>query len=234
MSQKTVYVAFPSSEKLHQTTDGFIHRMNEGAKYPEPAVVEAIMSDFLDEALRAFFLAPTDLLGLSASMTRIVHLTSDTISGATHVVVKRASKKMDIKQNREAAKYMDSIRMQANDADGNLTWFVAFPISDHMASHAQSAIELAEAGEYEQARPRLTAFLHELTDVALHWYFEEPMKLLGFGPVMRKICSVAVETTRKASHGLINKVFTKLDDQQLTEAARYMDSLLVEGPKVDI
>lgn len=234
MSNTTVYVAFPSSDQLHQTTDGFIRRMAEGASRPEPATVESIMGRFLDEALDVFFTQPADLLGLSANMKRLVHLTTETISGATHIVVKRAAKKLDITQNRAAADYMDSMRIMVPDAQGNDVWYVSFPISDTMASHAQSAIELAEAGEIEQARPRLLAFLHELTDVAMIWYFEEPMKLMGFGPVMRKITKVAVETTRKASHGLIKKVIPKLDDKQLLEAARFMDSLLVEGPKQDI
>lgn len=233
MSQKTVYVAFPSSDHLHQTTDGFIQRMGSSSARPEPATVEDIMGTFLDEALHVFFTEPSQLLGLSSSMQRLVHLTTETISGATHIVVKRASKKLDLKQNQAAADYMDSMRIMVADGDGNEVWFVSFPISDAMASHAQSAIELAEAGEMDQARPRLTDFLHELTDVAMVWYFEEPMKLMGFGPVMRKISNIAVDTTRKASHSLIKKVIPKLDDQQLLKAARFTDSLLVEGPKSD-
>lgn len=233
MSSTTVYVAFPSSDHLHQTTDGFIRRMSEGAARPEPATVEDIMGTFLDESLNVFFTQPADLLGLSSSMKRLVHLTTETISGATHIVVRRASKKLDLKQNRAAADYMDSMRIMTSDAEGQDVWYVSFPISDAMASHAQSAIELAEAGEFDQARPRLLSFLHELTDVAMLWYFEKPMQLLGFGPVMRKINQVAVETTRKATHGLIKKVIPKLEDPQLLEAARFMDSLLVEGPRID-
>ena len=40
----TTYVAFRSSDDLHQTTDGFIQRMRDGASKPEPKVVEKIMS----------------------------------------------------------------------------------------------------------------------------------------------------------------------------------------------
>lgn len=230
MPSETVYVAFPSSEHLHHTTDGFIQRMRSGATRPEPEVVEEIMTRFLDEALETFFLAPSEMLGLGRAMKRIVHVTADTISRTSHMVVKRTAKKLDIQQNRDAAEYMDKMRMMHPDSQGNEIWYISFPISDAMARKARNAIELAEAGDLDQALPRLTDFLHELTDVALHWYFEEPMKLLGFGPVMKRIVSVAVETTRKATHSVIKRVFRHLEGEQIREAARYMDSLLVEGP----
>lgn len=230
MSSETVHVAFPASEQLHLTTDGFIRRMRDGADRPEPDTVEQIMTRFVDEALQVYFLQPSEMLGLSRGMKRVVHMTAETISRTTHMVVRRTAGKLDIRQNREAAEYMDKMRMMRPDSKGNEVWFISFPISDAMARKAYSAIELADNGNVDQALPRLTEFLHELTDVAMYWYFEEPMKLLGFGPVMRRIINGAVETTRKACHGVIKRVFRKLEGEQVQEAARYMDHLLVEGP----
>lgn len=226
----STYVAFRSSEILHTTTDGFIRRMNEGATRPDPHTIEAIMTRFLDEAIEAFFIVPSDLLGLSPNMKRVVHVTADTISKATHMVVKRTAKKLDIEQNRNAAVYMDLMRLMVPDQDGNEVWYVSFPISDGMAKRARTCIDLCLEGQTKQALPLFLEYLHELVDVAMHWYFEEPMKLMGFGPIMRKIVDVAVVTTRKATHSLINKVVANLDHEQLIEAARYMDSLLVVGP----
>lgn len=51
----TTYVAFPSSETLHRTTDGFIRRMNGGSRKAEPETVETIMKTFVEEALGTFF-----------------------------------------------------------------------------------------------------------------------------------------------------------------------------------
>ena len=233
MSAETIHVAFPASDRLHHTTDGFIKRMRAGSTRPEPDTVEKIMSRFVDEALETYFLTPSEMLGLGRTMKRIVHLTADTISRTTHGVVKRTARKLDINQNREAAEYMDRMRLCRADEQGNEVWYISFPISDTMARHARNAVELAEAGDTDQALPRLTDFLHELTDVAMYWYFEEPMKLLGFGPVMQRIINVAIETTRKACHSVIKRVFRKLDGPQVQEAARYLDALLVEGPYRD-
>ena len=233
MSAETIHVAFPASDRLHLTTDAFIERMRGSARQPEPDTVEEIMSRFLDEALETYFLTPSEMLGLGRGMKRIVHLAADTISRTAHGVLKRTVRKLDIDQNREAAEYMDKMRLLHTQAGGSEVWYIAFPVSDAMARHARNAIELAEAGDTDQALPRLTDFLHELTDVALYWYFEEPMRLLGFGPVMRRVVHVAIETTRKACHGVIRRVFRKLDGPQVQEAARYLDALLIEGPYRD-
>ena len=57
------YVAFRSSDDLHQTTDGFIQRMRDGARQPEPKGVEKIITTFIDEALDAVFLQHAALSG---------------------------------------------------------------------------------------------------------------------------------------------------------------------------
>lgn len=227
MSSKT-YVAFKSSERLYLNTDGFITRMYGGAKTPEPHTVEAIMNDFLDEALQAFFLDSAEFLGLGGGLRRVVHMAADTISKASHLIVKRTAKKLDIEQNRAAAEYMDTMRIKAPDESGEHVWFVAFPLEDSLAEKGNKAVELARSGEPRQSvASSMTDYLLEITDVALVWYFEEPMKLLGFGPIMRKLVDVGVETTRKTSKSVIRKVFVKLDDDQLRASADYIESLLL-------
>lgn len=226
MSSKT-YIAFRSSDRLHENTDGFIQRMNGGAQRPEPQVIEAIMNDFLDEALQAFFIEPQDFLGLGSGMRRVVNMAADTISKASHMVVKRTAKKLDIEQNRESARYMETMRIQAADSDGQPAWFVAFPIDQRMVEEARDAIGKARSGQEAAARQAMDSFLMKLADVGLHWYFEEPMKLMGFGPIMQKVVNVGVETTRKATKSVIRKVFAKLEGDQLRAAADYIESLML-------
>ena len=229
MSSTTTYVAFRSSTELFELTDGFIKRMREGSRKPEPQTIERIMKLFIEEALNAFFIQPTEQAGLSGGLQRIVNLTADTIGKATHVVVKSTAKKLDIEQNRRTADYMESIRKQL-DINGETLWHVAFPISDSMADKGRTGLQLAIDGDDKAAIPMMVEFFHELTDTALHWYFEEPMKLLGFGPIMRKVANVGVATTRKASHTAVDKIIPKLHGEELAVSARYSLGLLVEGP----
>lgn len=222
------YVAFQSTEQLHSTTDGFIQRMKAPQPRLEPATVEAIMTEFLQQALTVFFLRPSDLVGLSGGLKRAVALTADTINKASQLVVRRAAKKLDLAQHRQTADYMDEMRRMIPDADGTETWYVVFPIDSALADKLERARELCEANDPTAARPLLVEYLHEMTDVALHWYFERPIALLGFGPILRKVADVALHTTSKATHAVIRRVFAELEGEQVTHATLYMHSLLQE------
>lgn len=221
------HVAFRSSDGLHQQTDGFIRRMQAGATRPEPKEIEAIMGIFIEEALNAFIVRAAEAADLSSGMFRVVNMTCQTISKATHLVISRSAKKMDLQQNQAAADYMDQVRQPAPDDD---FWYVAFPVGEALASQGNNLPKLCENGDYQAARQEMVAYLLSLTDEAIDWYFERPMALLGFGPVLRKLASVGVETTRKASRSLINNLIPKLNEEQLAASARYQASMLVPLP----
>jgi hypothetical protein len=221
----TTYVAFRSSDDLHQTTDGFIQRMRDGASKPEPKVVEKIMTTFIDEALDAFFLQPAAMSGLSGTQKRLVQMASDTISKATRLVIGRSARKMDLEQNKAAAEYMDEIRFPGPD---HAYWYVAFPISDPLAAQGRGLADMAEDGTTNAAaRDEMVAYLRGVTDEALKWYFNKPIALLGFGPILRKVADVGVDTTRRASYGVINKVIPNLDNEQFMQSAVYYRSMQI-------
>ena len=224
----TTYIAFASSEHLHSTTDGFIHRMAQDSPRPEPETIETIMVSFLDEALDAFFVQPQEFLGLGSGIRRIVNMTVDTISKATRMVVTRTAKKMDLAQNHASAEYMDTMRLCHTDPENNETWYIAFPIDEALREQGELAIAAARKGYTQSARNQITEFLLALTDVGLYWYFEEPMKLMKFGPVIQRAVNMGVETTRKATKSTISKVFPKLDDEQLHAAADYIEGLMLK------
>ncbi len=220
------HVAFRSSDALHEKTDGFIRRMQDGASQPEPQNIEAIMSTFIDEALTAFIIRAAEAAQLSPGLMKVVNMTTQTINKATHLVVSRSARKLDLQQNRDAAQYMDQVRQPAPE---EAFWYVAFPVSDTLATQGKGLPDLCET-DPAKARAALTNYLLALNDQAIEWYFERPMALLQFGPVLRKLASVGVETTRKASRSLINNLVPKLDETQLKASAEYQASMLVMLP----
>lgn len=232
MTDHTTWVAFRSSEMLHNTTDGFIQRMRNGATRPEPETLDAIMSTFMKEVLHNFFIVPTEQANLPSSTQRIVQLAVDTISKASHLVIKSTVKKLDIDQNKRAAEYMDTVRFSIHKGDETI-WFVAFPLNDMMAAKGRKAFEQGIDGKGKQAMPALLEYFHQLTDIGVYWYFEEPIKLLRFGPIMRKIADVGIATTRKATHSVIDKVIPAMNEEQLVIACQYARMQLVDGPKRD-
>lgn len=220
----TPHVAFRSSDSLHQRTDAFIQRMNGGAKRPEPKEIEAIMAQFIEEALAAFITRAAQAADLSPGMFKVVNMTCSTISKTTHLVIGRSAKKMDLTQNQAAADYMDQVRHPATNGDH---WYVAFPVSEAHRAQCKDVIRLCQEGEEDKARRELAAYLLTLTDEAIDWYFQRPMALLGFGPVLRKVANVGVETTRKASRSLISNLIPKLGPEQLLASAQYQESMLL-------
>lgn len=221
----TTHVAFRASDGLHRLTDDFIVRMREGARQPEPAVVEAIMTTFIDEALDAFFLKPASFSGLGGTQKRMVQIAADTISKATRLVIGRSARKMNLEQNQAAAEYMDEIRIRAA---GGEFWYIAFPIDPTLAERGRALPEMARDGNNAAATEAMISYLRGITNEALVWYFDKPLVLLRFGPVLRKVAMVGVQTTRKASYGVINKVIPKLNGEQLIQTAEYYESMLLD------
>lgn len=225
MSHHSTYVAFPASDHLHSLTDGFIQRMRGANPRPEPQVVEQIMTTFLQEALDAFMIKPSKLSGLSPNLMRVVTFTTETINKASQVVVRSTVKKLDVRQTKDIAEYMDSVRHQF---DGS--WNICFPISPELAHTAQEGFHMAIDGKKQQAMPMMIQYFHRLTDTSMYWYFEEPLRLLKFGPILRKVADIGIATTRKATHSVVDTVIPKLNDDQAKVSAEYALSLLKLGP----
>lgn len=225
MTHTSTYVAFASSDRLHEITDGYIQRMRSNSARAEPETIERIMAMFLDEALAAFMIKPAELSGLSPALMRVIVFTTDTITKASQVVIRSTAKKLNVVQNRDIAEYMDKVRYQL---DGR--WHICLPIDDAFAERARQGFELAIDGKRQQAMPLMLDYFHRITDIALKWYFEDPLQLLRLGPILRKVADVGVATTRKATHAMIDNVIPKLNDEQAKVTGEYTLSLFKEGP----
>lgn len=226
MSETVTYVAFPSSDALHEMTQGFIDRMRGGQPRPEPDTIGRIMTTFVDEALDAFMVTPARRTGVSPNILRIINFTTETISKATAMVVKGTVKKLDLEQNRKIAEYMDTVRMPF---DG--VWHICFPISDALAETARKGFDLTLEGRRPEGLPYLLEYYHTMSDESLRWYFERPIALLGFGPILRKLTDVGIATTRKATHSMIDNVIPRLEGEQARLSAEYGRTLLRPGPR---
>src|SRR3546814_2975327 len=112
---------------------------------------------------------------------------------------------------------MDIMRICLPDQNGVDVWQVSFPLKTALKQQALDGLAQLERGQTEAARTTLTSFLMHLTDEALFWYFEQPLKLLHLGPILLRLCKVSTETARKASQTVIQRVFGKLDAAQRSE-----------------
>ncbi|MDX1804609.1 MAG: hypothetical protein R3292_11045 [Alcanivorax sp.] len=205
--------------------DGFITRMQGPRATPEPDTLEQIMALFIEESLDTFFLDSAEAAGLNLSMHQLVRLTTQTISKASHLIVQRGIRKMTLAQYRAVGSYLHTIRRQ--DADRKRT-FVVIPIAKNRAELVRRAPQLCHSDRLELARKDLCQYLIGLTDDGIFWFFEQPLALLQFGPVLKKMVMVTMQTCQRASHSLIHRIIPRLSAPQLENAAIYLDGLIHE------
>lgn len=223
----TTYIAFRSSTALHEQTEAFIRHAQQPGAQPKPKMLDAIMGLFIEESLQTFLRDAAEAAQLSPTLLRIVNMTCQTITKATRLVIGRSIKKMDSAQYLAAANYMASIRQPDPNSDD---WFVAYAVDDAFAAIGRDLPTQCRQANLADAQTLLTRYLLTLTDEAIDHYFEQPLTLLGFGPILRSVASAGIETTRKASKHLINSIIPKLDATQIAAAADFQAGLLVTLP----
>jgi hypothetical protein len=216
MTHTSTCVAFAASDRLHQTSDSYIRRMRSRDARAEPDTIDAIMAMFLNEALTSFMITPAEKARLSPTLMRVILFTTETINKAARMVIRSTAKKLNVDQNRDIAEYMDRVRYLLDDE-----WHICLPVDETTADKARKGFTLAMEGQRSQAIPLMQEYFHRVTDIALKWFFEDPVELLCLGPVLRKLAEVGVATTRKATHTMIDSVIPKLDDEQARVASEY-------------
>lgn len=225
MTHTSTCVAFAASDRLHQTSDSFIQRMRNSCARTEPETIDAIMAMFLNEALTAFMITPAEKATLSPTLMRIILFTTETINKAARMVIRSTARKLNVAQNRDIAEYMDKVRYVIDDQ-----WHICLPIDDITADKARTGFALAMDGQHTSATPLMQEYFHRVTDIALKWYFEDPVALLRLGPVLRRLAEVGVATTRKATHTMIDNVIPRLTDEQARVASEYCLTMIKELP----
>lgn len=224
------HVSFLASEKLHTRTQEYIDLMSRGGR-PDAALLGEVMNNFTHDSLHAFMLRPVEELGIAGTQRRLVEFAADTVEKTTQMVMKSVLHKLDVEQHRKSAEFMDSMRLQLPHEDVDDAWFVSFEAPPDFAARARASMARArEQGPQAELRETILV-MKTLTDLALHNYYERPLAILRFGPILRKVTEVAVGTVRKGTHSTIENLLPKLNEEQLLKGVEYFDSLLVDVPR---
>jgi hypothetical protein len=228
MNQPLPHVAFRASENLHIRTQEYIDLMSRAGARPNPALLAEVMDHFTSDSLNAFMLRPMEELGISGTQRRLVEFAADTVQKSSQVVLKATVNKLDHDQHRKSAAFMDEMRLLLPEEDENHAWFVSFRAPDHFAERARASMARARQ-QGPQAELRETIIVMKtLTDLALENYYERPLAILRFGPILRKVSEVAISTVRKGTHSTIENLLPKLTEDQLLKGIEYFDALLID------
>lgn len=234
MTQPLPHVAFKASEQLHTSTQEYIDLFSRPGSRPNPALLSDVMNHFTRDSLNAFMLEPVEQLGISGNQRRLVEFAVDTVQKSTQVVMKATVHKLDLEQHRNTAQYMDDMRLLLPQEDADHAWFVSFQAPEQFALRARASMARArEQGPQAELRETILV-MKALTDLALENFYERPLTILRFGPILRKVSEVAIATVRKGTHSTIENLLPKLNEEQLVKGIDYFDSLLVDVPREHI
>lgn len=223
------HVSFRASDKLHTSTQEYIDLMSRGGK-PNPLLLAEVMNTFTEDSLNAFMLQPMEQLGISGTQRKLVEFAVDTVQKSSHMVLKATVNKLDHDQHRKSASFMDEMRLQLPHGDEDDVWCVSFRAPEDFATRARASMARSRTeGPHAEVRETVLV-MKTLTDLALENYYERPLAILKFGPILRKVSEVAIGTVRKGTYSTIESLLPKLSEEQLLRGVEYFDSLLVDVP----
>lgn len=226
------HIAFRASDDLTSSTQEYIDLLSRQTARPNPALLAEVMNHFTRDSLNAFMLEPVEQLGITGSQRKLVEFAADTVQKSSAMVLKATVNKLDHDQHRRSAEFMDSMRLLLpHEEEEAGIWLVSFQAPGDFSARARASMARARTGG-PQAELRETIYvMKSLTDLALQNYYERPLAVLGFGPILRKISEVAIGTVRKGTHSTIENLLPKLTEEQLLKGIEYFDSMLIDVPK---
>lgn len=231
MTDVLPHIAFRASEKLHTSTQEYIDELAGARSRPNPALLSEVMNHFTRDSLNAFMLEPMEQLGITGTQRRLVEFAADTVQKSSQLVLKATVNKLDHDQHRKSAQFMDDMRLLLPHEDADHVWFVSFQAPDHFAERARASMARARAAGPQAELRETILVMKTLTDLALENYYERPLAILRFGPILRKVSEVAITTVRKGTHSTIDNLLPKLNEEQLIKGIEYFDSLLIDVPR---
>ncbi len=230
MSETKYYLAFASSPELESSAVELLDRHAKGVKESHIPLMESTMDFFIPELLHAFLVGSVDAVGLSNMATKIVHSTSDLLGKTARMIVPHVLKKRSNEELEPMVGFVDEIYVrpeEASNGKANTGCEIDKPTYDRI----QHVISEIRAGNGEEVRGDLNELMSLTVDLLLDGLMKRSVNLVKHGFVVRKIIDGAVSTCQAAGHSVVNKVFKKLDADQMLRLADYFDTLVISAER---
>lgn len=224
------YLAFASSKDLEGAAIELLDRHARGAKDSHVPLMESTMDFFIPEMLHAFLVGTVDAIGLSGMSTKVVHSTADVVGKTAKMLVPHLLKKRSNEELEPLIGFVDDIYVRPEQADTGKA-STGCEIDKATYDRMKRVVAGIQAGDVEGNRAELTELMSLTVDLLLEGLMKKAVGLLKHGFVVRKIADGAIATCQAASHGVVNKVFKKLDDEQMLHMADYFDSLIISAER---
>lgn len=222
------YLGFESSKELEGAAIELIDRHKSGSKDSHIPLMEDTMELFIPEIMHAFLVGTVDAIGLSHMATKVVHSTADVIGKSARMLVPQLLKKRSNTELAPMVDFVDEVYVRPEQAyDGKA--HTGCEIDPSTYQRMKRVISEIKAGNIESNRKELGELMSLTVDLLLEGIMKRAVNLLKHGFVVRKIADGAIATCQAAGHGVVNKVFKNLDDEQMLRLANYFDSLVISA-----
>ena len=231
MNPQSPYIRYRASNELFNLVQTYIDTVEGPEPCPDVEVLVRAMDLFVKESVEIFVLQPAAHVGLKPAYLKMINSLSKLTEKSAMMLVNKVAKKMSLEDHRNAAAYMQSVRL-TYDEEGQAVGDILFPIRAEFAEIGwETRVKMLSGQARDPAVLKEgVQFLHEVIDVANLWVFEKPVELLNLGPVMRKLAVSTVLTVKKATHSLINTLVPKISEAQTVASAEYFSGIVGPGP----
>jgi len=224
------YLGFASSPALEQSAIDLLKMSASNTRDSLVPHMEKSMDLFVPELVQAFLVGTVDALGLSPMATRIIHSTAELIDKTAKMLVGQLLKKRSNDELKPLVGFVDDIYLRPETTStGKAATGCELDKRDY--DRIQHVIAEVRAGNARQVLAELHDLMTLVVDTMLEKLMKRPIALLPLNFVVRKIADGAVATCKAAGHGVINKVFKNLDDDQLVHLANYFDTLVLTAER---
>lgn len=224
------YLAFASSKELEGAAIELLDRRARGVKESHVPLMESTMDYFIPEMLHAFLVGTVDAIGLSNMSTKVVHSTADVIGKTSRMLMPHLLKKRSNQELDPMISFVDEIYIRPQQADNGKAG-TGCEMDKATYDRMKRVVGGIQAGDVAGNRDELSELMSLTVDLLLEGLMKRAIGLLKHGFVVRKIADGAIATCQAAGHGVVNKVFKKLDDEQMLHLANYFETLIVAAER---
>ncbi len=224
------YLGFASSPALEQSAKDLLAMAASGTKESLVPQMEKSMELFVPELVQAFLVGTVDALGLSPMATKIIHSTAELIDKTAKMLVGSLLKKRSNEELMPLVGFVDNIYIRPETSSTGKA-ATGCELSKEDYERILWVIGEVRAGNARQVLGELHELMALVVDTMLEKLMKYPIGLLPLNFVVRKLADGAVATCKAAGHGVINKVFKKLDDDQLVRLADYFETLILTAER---
>ena len=108
---------------------------------------------------------------------------------------------------------------------------IACEISEEQYLRFKDISEKLKAGKGPEIRPDVDRMMVEIVDVMLNGFMKAALNATKMNFVLKKVSNAATETCRGAAVMVVNKVFKKLNGEQLRQLGEYCHGLALTAER---